>query len=66
MPPPISYLLNLAAASDAGLTADHVRGVLIGIAPIVGTARVASATANIVEALADAVDLAELAEQDEQ
>ncbi len=61
--PPASYLLNLAAASDAGLSADDVRGVLTAIAPIVGTARVMSATGSIIEALADAIDLAELDEQ---
>ena len=61
--PPASYLLNLAAAADAGVSADDVRGVLTAIAPIVGTARVMSATGNIIEALADAIDLAELAEE---
>ena len=44
--PPASYLLNLGAASDAGVNADQVRGVLAAIAPIVGTARVASASAR--------------------
>ena len=63
--PPVSYLMNLSAAADAGLTAEYVRGVLTAIAPIVGTARVAAATAAIVEALADAVDLAELQEEAE-
>ncbi|HWH99234.1 MAG TPA: carboxymuconolactone decarboxylase family protein [Propionibacteriaceae bacterium] len=35
--PPVSYALNLALASDLGLTPDDVRGVLTAIAPIVGT-----------------------------
>jgi 4-carboxymuconolactone decarboxylase len=61
--PPVSYLLNLAAASDVGLDADQVRGVLTAIAPIVGTARIASATAKIVDALAVAI---EVADQDAQ
>ena len=38
--PPASYLLNLAAASEVGVTEEQVEGVLIGIAPVVGTARV--------------------------
>ena len=42
--PPASYLLNLGAASELGIDAEQVRGVLAAIAPIVGTARVASAT----------------------
>jgi hypothetical protein len=48
--PPVSYLLNLDAASEAGLGAERVRGVLAAVAPIVGTAPVASATGKIVEA----------------
>jgi alkylhydroperoxidase/carboxymuconolactone decarboxylase family protein YurZ len=56
--PPASYLLNLAAASDAGVTEDEVRGVLIAIAPLVGTARVVSAAANISSALGFALGVA--------
>ena len=49
--PPVSYLLNLGAAADLEIDAEQVRGVLAAVAPIVGTARVASATGNIVRAL---------------
>jgi hypothetical protein len=42
--PPVSYMLNLGTASDFEIDADQVRGVLAAVAPIVGTARVASAT----------------------
>jgi len=59
--PPVSYILNLEAAADLGIDGDRVRGVLAAIAPIVGTARVASATAKIVEALAIEIEIAELA-----
>ena len=62
--PPVSYLLNLAVAADAGLDADRVRGVLAAIAPIVGTTRVASATGKIAEALQVAIEVAELDEED--
>src|SRR5262245_38788618 len=58
--PPASYMLNLAAAADIGIGEDDVRGVLTAIAPIVGTARVAGATGNIVRALGLALELAEL------
>ncbi len=47
--PSISYLLNLGAASEVGVDAEQVRGVLAAIAPIVGTARIASATGKIAE-----------------
>ena len=57
--PPSSYLLNLAAAGDVGLDAESVRGVLAAVAPIVGTARVASATGKIVKALSVAIEIAE-------
>jgi 4-carboxymuconolactone decarboxylase len=62
--PPSSYLLNIGAAGDVGIDADQVQGVLTGVAPIVGTALVASAAGNIVRALGFAEELAELAEED--
>ena len=37
--PASSYLLNLGAAADVGLTLEDVQGVLIAIAPIVGSPR---------------------------
>ena len=61
--PTASYLLNLGPAADAGVDADQVRGVLTAVAPIVGTARVVSATGTIVDALADAIEVAEADEQ---
>jgi alkylhydroperoxidase/carboxymuconolactone decarboxylase family protein YurZ len=61
--PPVSYLLNLGAASEVGVDAEQVRGVLAAIAPIVGTARVASATGKIAEALEVAIEVAELEEE---
>ena len=57
--PPSSYLLNLEAAGEVGLDAESVRGVLAAVAPIVGTARVASATGKIVKALSVAIEIAE-------
>ncbi len=45
--PPVSYLLNAGTAVDAGVTLEDVRGVLIAVAPIVGTARVMSAATNL-------------------
>jgi alkylhydroperoxidase/carboxymuconolactone decarboxylase family protein YurZ len=60
--PPVSYLMNLGAAGEVGLEPEDVRGVLTAVAPIVGTARVASATGHIVRALGIAIELAELEE----
>ena len=53
--PPISYLVNAGTASDAGVTLDDVQGVLVAIAPIVGTARTISAAGNIARALGFAI-----------
>ena len=50
--PPISYMMNAEAAAEVGIGPEQVRGVLAAIAPIVGTARVASAMTTIAEALA--------------
>ena len=58
--PTVSYLMNLGVARELDIDPEQVRGVLAAIAPIVGTARVASATANIVEALAIELEVAEL------
>ena len=57
--PSVSYLLNLGAASEIGVDAEQVRGVLAAVAPIVGTARIASATGKIAEALEVAIEVAE-------
>jgi len=62
--PPVSYLMNLAVAGELGVDAEQVRGVLAAVAPIVGTARVASATGNIASALEVAIDVAELEDAD--
>ena len=64
--PPVSYMLNLEAARASGIEAEQVRDVLAAIAPIVGTARVASATGSIVKALAIEIAIAEDEAQDEQ
>ena len=58
--PPVSYLTNAEAAAEVGIDVEKLRGILAAVAPIVGTARVASATANIVEALDIAIEVAEL------
>ena len=60
--PSVSYLLNLGVAGEIGIEPEQVRGVLAAVAPIVGTARIASATGKIVEALEVAIEVAELDE----
>ena len=56
--PAVSYAINTEAAASVGIDAETVSGILAAVAPIVGTARIASATRNIVQALA--IELEEL------
>ena len=53
---PVSYLINLGLAADAGMTLEEAQGALIAISPIVGTARVASAAGNLLAAFGLAVE----------
>ena len=56
---PVSYLTNLEAAGEAGIDLEMLQGILIAIAPIVGTARVMSAASKVAEALGIAIAIAE-------
>ena len=58
--PPVSYMLNLEMAGDVNVDAEAVEGMLAAIAPIVGSARVASAAGKMVRALGLEISLAEL------
>ena len=49
--PAVSYATNLEAIASVGIDVERVRGVLAAVAPIVGTARIASATVKIAEVL---------------
>ena len=57
--PPASYLANARAAEYSGITADDLQGVMIAVAPVVGTARVVSAGGKILRALGLAIEVAE-------
>jgi alkylhydroperoxidase/carboxymuconolactone decarboxylase family protein YurZ len=58
--PSVSYAFNLEAAGSLDIDPERVRGVLTAVAPIVGTARIASATSKIVRALQLELEVAEL------
>jgi 4-carboxymuconolactone decarboxylase len=47
---PASYLLNIGTAESLGIPLERIRGTLVAIAPVVGSARVVSAARNIGEA----------------
>ena len=54
---PASYLLHVGPAVEAGVTIEQVQDVLVAVAPIVGTARVMSASLAITEALGLAIEI---------
>jgi hypothetical protein len=58
-PSPASYLLHLGVASDIGLSVEQVQGVLITIAPVIGSAGVASAGSSIAQGLGLATAIAD-------
>ena len=49
--PAASYLMHVGTAMDAGVTLEQIQNILIAVAPIVGTARTASAALKITKAL---------------
>ncbi len=55
--PPASYLLNAGSAMEVGITLEDVQGVLIAVAPIVGTPRVVAAASDLAKALGFAIGL---------
>jgi hypothetical protein len=62
---PLSYALNTGAAALSGLTVEDAQGILVAIAPVIGTARTVAATSAIAEGLGLAIAVAGLAEEGE-
>jgi len=56
---PASWLMNIEASGEAGLEPETILGMLIAIAPVIGTARIVSAAASIIKAFELAKALAE-------
>jgi hypothetical protein len=63
--PPISYVANASAITEAGLTAEVVQGVMIAVAPVVGTVRVMGAGGHIMRALGMAIAVSDAEPTDE-
>ena len=64
--PAASYALNTLPAADSGITVDDVEDILVAVAPVVGTARIVSATAKIAEGLGFVIALAEAELEEEE
>jgi len=56
--PTASYVMNANTAAETGITVADVQGLLVAVAPIVGTARIVSAAERITEALGFVIELA--------
>jgi len=57
---PASYLLNLGIAGEAGVSPEKIRGLLVALAPVVGSARIVSAASSMEKAFGYAL----IAEED--
>jgi hypothetical protein len=51
-------VLHFEPAAEVGLTVEDTQGLLVAVAPIVGTARVASAAGKLTDAFGFVIDLA--------
>ena len=63
--PPMTWIANASAVTESGLTVEDLQGIMIAVAPVVGTARVMSAGGHILRALGMAIAVAE-AEMDDE
>ena len=57
--PAASYAMNAGAAMEVGVTLEDVQALLVAVAPIVGTARVVSATLKLAEGIGFVIGLVE-------
>jgi alkylhydroperoxidase/carboxymuconolactone decarboxylase family protein YurZ len=57
--PPLSYLVHVGPAVEAGVTLEQAQGVLAAVAPVIGSARTVAAAINLTEALGFAIAVAE-------
>jgi alkylhydroperoxidase/carboxymuconolactone decarboxylase family protein YurZ len=51
--PEVSWRANLELAAEADLSIEQVRGVLVAVAPLIGTPRVMSAASKILLVFAE-------------
>jgi hypothetical protein len=63
--PALSYTLNAGAAAESGLTLEDAEGILVAVAPIIGTARTVAAALAMREGLGLALALLAAAEDEE-
>ncbi len=57
--PSISYALNLGVAEEAGVTLSDTQGILVAVAPLIGTPRVVAACVGLAEGIGYVIALEE-------
>jgi 4-carboxymuconolactone decarboxylase len=62
---PASYLINTAAAADV-LQPKDLQGILIALAPVIGSARTVAAAGNMLKAFATAMDVEDMLQEAQQ
>ena len=63
--PPITWIANSSAVTESGLTAEDLQGIMIAVAPVVGTPRVMAAGGHILQALGMAIAVSDAETADE-
>jgi alkylhydroperoxidase/carboxymuconolactone decarboxylase family protein YurZ len=64
--PPLSYVLNLRAAGELGVSAERVRDVLAAVAPVVGAPRIVAAASKIARGVGIAIAVDEMAAEEDE
>jgi hypothetical protein len=62
--PPASYAFNAPAAAISGLTLEDAQGILIAVAPIIGSAKTVEAAGSIAAGLGLALAILEASEEE--
>jgi hypothetical protein len=64
--PPMTWIANAPAVTESGLTVEDLQGIMIAVAPVVGTPRVMAAGGHILRALGMAIAVSDAEMADEQ
>lgn len=57
--PSASYALNVGAAAEAGITLPDAQGILVAVAPLIGTPNVVAACLGLAEGLGFAIAMSD-------
>ena len=63
--PPMTWIANASAVTESGLSVEDLQGIMIAVAPVVGTPRVMAAGGHILQALGMAIAVSDAETADE-